>query len=192
MHVVPRIGLFGGTFDPPHLGHLAVARAALEAFHLDRLIFIPCLIAPHKSEEKPTAVEHRLRMLQLALQNEPQFEISTVELERKPPSYSCDTVKHFRASHPEAQLFWILGSDQWEVIETWRDIREMAGLVQFIVVARPEMVQPRLGIIPLRLGAQSDSSSSRVRKKLRAGLPVNDLLPSSVEQYIRQQQIYFK
>lgn len=185
-----RIGVFGGTFDPVHAGHLLIARFALEKLRLDRVIFVPCALSPHKLARHPVSGLERTRLLRAALRGLPGMEVSTVELERKPPSFSIDTATHFSRLHPKARLFWIMGSDQWEALPKWKDYRALARLVEFAVFPRPELPRQGRGIRFLPLGLRFDISASMIRDRLRRGLPVRGMLPEAVERQIARKGLY--
>ena len=128
-----RIALFGGTFDPVHCGHLRVARNALEALNLDRIIFIPWRQSPHKEDGTLASEDDRLEMLHLALEDHPWAVVSEIEMLLPPPSYSWVTAEAMKEVYPEARLFWLMGSDQWSVIQSWARPDHPAALVELIV-----------------------------------------------------------
>ena len=190
-----RIGLLGGTFDPPHLGHLKIARAAKRKFKLDRVIFVPCDVSPFKTGNEPSASPtNRLKMLKLLIKNKPWCDISTFELELKGASYSYRTAEHFHRLYPRSELFWILGTDQWERLDEWKNLSRLAELVTFIVFSRPDPPQTREGIRHLHLHAPIDISSSMIRDFYRSeekgGRTVRSFLPQSVHGFIRREGLY--
>ena len=133
-----RIALYGGTFDPVHLGHLEVAHRVTELFEIDRVLFIPAQIAPHKLLRAVTAPIHRYAMLVLATQSEPRLFISTFELDAPDRRYTVDTVAHFQSTFDDStELFFIMGADSWSEITTWRDWERLLTMTNHIVVARP-------------------------------------------------------
>ncbi len=132
-----RVGLFGGTFNPIHNGHLMVARRALAHVSLDRLYIVPCRTPPHKSPAYLAPAAHRLRMIELALPDDGRLRLSTVEIDRRGPSYTIDTVTRFaRQITPEAALFLIMGMDAFLEIHTWKAYRRLLAVVQPVVVSR--------------------------------------------------------
>ena len=131
-----KIALFGGTFDPVHEGHLEVAANAVKALSLDRVIFLPCRQSPHKSVAAGASEQQRLEMLRLTTQALPWAEVSDWEYEQPIPSYSWRTAEAFLEQFPEAELYWLLGGDQWEVLPTWNRFDYLVKLVRFIVHAR--------------------------------------------------------
>src|SRR5205085_156177 len=134
---MPRIALFGGSFDPVHLGHLLVAQAAREELGLVRLFFIPAAHSPFKPESAPTAANERLRLLRLALIGKPWCEVDEQEIRRGGVSYSIDTVRDFARRFPEAELYYLIGADNVPHLPKWREAAELARLAQFVAIARP-------------------------------------------------------
>jgi len=132
-----KFGLFGGSFDPVHLGHLLVARAAREEAGLERVFFILAAQSPFKPEARPAPPEARLRLLRLALAGETAIEVDEQEIRRGAPSYSIDTVRDYVRRFPDAELFYLIGADQTAQLRLWREAGELARLVQFLVIPRP-------------------------------------------------------
>ena len=133
-----RIGLYGGTFDPVHVGHLTVARTLLELFALDELLFIPAHVAPHKRESVVSPGSYRFAMLVLATQDEPRMRVSTVELDAPERPYTVETLARLKERFgPAAQLFFVMGADSWSEIRTWREWERVLSLTNHIVMARP-------------------------------------------------------
>src|SRR4051812_21402900 len=119
-----RTGLFGGSYDPIHLGHLILAREALEQLGLDRVIFIPAAISPHKLHREPAPAETRLEMVRVAIEGEPGFEVEDCELGRGGPSFTIDTVRWLRERHPGDEFFYFIGDDNLAKLDTWLEIDE--------------------------------------------------------------------
>ena len=133
-----RVALYGGTFDPVHLGHLEIARGVSELFEIQRVLFIPALIAPHKQTREVTSAIHRYAMLALATQDDPRLFVSTFELDAPDRRYTVDTVAHFQSSLGDSsELFFIMGADSWSEITTWRDWEQLLTMENHIVVTRP-------------------------------------------------------
>lgn len=191
-----RVGLFGGTFDPVHVGHLILAADVLEKFELDRLIWIPAGQTPLRTKATAAAGEHRLAMVRRALSGMPGMEASGVELERGGLSYTVDTVGWWRAKVPGAAFFWILGRDQFATLGGWHRAGDLAREVEFIVLERPgeEIIEPWWPDGTLRwqpcAGRRLDLSSTEIRRRLAEGLPVKPFLPAGVENYILEHQLY--
>ena len=137
-----KIGLFGGTFDPIHWGHLRSAEEVREAFALDRVLLIPAASPPHKKRQPTTSPGDRLKMVRLAIAKNPSFAVSTVEISRRGKSYSVDTIRHFAARWPKDALYFILGLDAFREIGSWKDFQEIFPLCHFIVISRPGHGEP--------------------------------------------------
>ena len=133
-----RIALYGGTFDPVHVGHLSVARRLAELFGLDELLFVPAYVAPHKRGRAVSPALDRYAMLALATQDEPRFRVSSVELDAPQRPYTVETLAHFKDSFgPAIRLFFVMGADSWAEITTWREWERLLGMVEHVVVTRP-------------------------------------------------------
>jgi nicotinate-nucleotide adenylyltransferase len=133
-----RIGIYGGTFDPVHLGHIEIARRVAQLFGIEIVIFVPALLAPHKLTRAVSSHLHRYAMLVLATENEPRLMVSTFELEASGRRYTVDTVAHFQSQFAgTAELFFIMGADSWSEITTWRDWERLLSMTNHIVVTRP-------------------------------------------------------
>jgi nicotinate-nucleotide adenylyltransferase len=188
-----RIGLFGGSFDPVHLGHLLVAQAAREELNLDRLYFIPAAQSPFKPERRPTAAAERLRLLRLALARKAWCEIDEQELKRGGVSYTIDTLRDYARRFPGAQLSYLIGSDHVSQLPKWRDADELARLAQFVVLPRPGQGEAPFPP-PFRghtlKGFPLGVSSSQLRARIKAGLSINYLVPAAVAEAIRNNGLY--
>ena len=167
-----RIGLFGGSFDPVHLGHLLVAQAACEELNLDRLFFIPAAQSPFKPGTEPAPDVLRLRLLRLALAGCANYEVDAQEIHRGGTSFTIDTVRGYANRFPEAALFYLIGADHVQKLPQWRAAEELAGLVEFVVIPRPGEA-PGPSHAPFRLhrlrGFPVAVSSSMIRARRRAG-----------------------
>ncbi len=188
-----RIGLFGGTFDPVHRGHLLVARAAMEEASLDRLFFIPAARSPFKESQQPSAGTDRVRWLRLALAGESCYEIDERELERGGISYAIDTVHAYQQQFPEAQLCYLIGADHLEKLHQWRDAAKLADALEFLVVPRPGEIEKAVPS-PFRgaflSGFPCSIAASKIRERVRSGQSITELVPSFVEQDIVNRGIY--
>ncbi len=165
-----RIALYGGTFDPVHDGHVAVARELLKLFALDEVLFIPAHVAPHKRRNVPhTSPLHRYAMLALATQGETRFRISTVELDEPERPYTVETIARLKDATPEARFLFVMGADSWAEITTWREWERLLSMVAHVVVTRPgydiptDHVTPeaRARIVDLRLHGEPDAREGR-------------------------------
>jgi len=188
-----RIGLFGGSFDPVHLGHLLVAQAAREELDLSRLFFIPAAQSPFKPDAQPSPAPERLRLLRLALAGQAWCEIDDQELHRGGLSYTVDTLRDYARRFPDAQHFYLVGADHLPQLLQWRAAEELARLVEFVVIPRPGQAEAPFPE-PFRgrwlKGFPLGVSSSQIRARAKAGLPINHLVPSPVAEAIRNNRLY--
>ena len=184
-----RAAIFGGSFDPVHRGHLQIAEAAREALDLDRVLFIPCRQSPHKEDATVADEEERLEMLHLATEDCPWAAVSELEMLLPPPSFSWITAEAVREIYPEARLFWLLGADQWSVIQSWARSDHLAQLVEFIVHDRGDPPEAVAGFRVHFLHGHHPASSSAIRRMAATGLPAQ-WLPEKVEQFIRSRGLY--
>ena len=189
----PRLGLYGGSFDPLHRGHLLVAQAALEELALDRLFFIPAAQSPFKPGSRPAPDAARLRMLRRSLAGQSRTEVHCDELTRGGVSYSIDTVNAFRARNPGAELFWLIGADHVPTLPQWREALALAEAVTFVVIPRPGQPQATLPP-PWRLrhlrGWPLGVSSSEIRDRVRNGMSFEHLVPSGTAEIIASERLY--
>lgn len=195
-----KIALFGGTFDPIHRGHLAVAQAAAEAFKLDRIHFVLADTPPHKQSKPITPYKHRLAMLELALEGEERFSASRIE-ERRTKSrpeanYSIDTVRRFKqAMAKRDKLFFIIGMDSFLQLDKWKEPEALMTECEFIVVSRPghasKSAKPAFATkVHLLQTVAVDISSTQIRETVAQGKPLEDLVPGTVAQYIKRHRLY--
>ena len=190
-----KIGFLGGSFDPVHFGHLMAAQDAYEQCHLDRLILVPAAHAPLKPNEAVSSAEERLAMLRASVEWDKRFEISDFELRRGGVSYTIDSVRHFRALFPKDELYWIIGGDQLPKLHLWKDIVELAKLVEFIFLERPGHPVKAVPDIPgLRLrrcdGHLLAISSTELRERVIHDLSLDYFVPHKAIVYIREQRLY--
>lgn len=189
-----KIGLLGGSFDPVHNGHVAMARAALAA-GMDRVVLIPAAQAPLKPSAVRASAEDRLAMLRLAFEDLPAAEVSEIEIRRGGVNYTVDTVRALRAAWPDDDLCWIIGADQLARLGAWREIDALSGLVEFLCAARPGYALsgpegvPGLRWRPLG-GPEWDVSSSVVRSRLEAGGSLRGLVPDKAIEYLERNRLY--
>jgi nicotinate-nucleotide adenylyltransferase len=189
-----RIGMLGGTFNPIHNGHLVLAKECLDRFGLDRVVFIPAHIPPHKEVECGISAADRLNMVRLALEGNGKFEISTYEIDKKDVSYSVDTIRRFREKYgKDAQLFFLTGSDWAGDLSTWKNIDEILGLVTFVIASRPggsaEKSPFDRKITRIEIPAL-DISSTDIRSRVKKRQPIDHLVPKLVVRYIRDKALY--
>jgi nicotinate-nucleotide adenylyltransferase len=189
------IGLYGGTFDPPHLGHLVLAEFAMDALRLDSLIFIPAWHSPFKADTASAPAAHRAEMLRLALSDQPRYELSLCELEREGPSYTADTVHAMRSRHPGATLLLLMGADAFADFPLWNNPEAIVADATLAVAQRSGFP---LDLASHPFGAHArvfdmpriDISSTLIRERVRARRSVASLLPWSVRVYIDAQRLY--
>ena len=185
-----RVGLYGGSFNPVHFGHLWVARAAQEELGLGSVVFVPAARSPFKPQGSMAGGASRLRWLRLALAGCRGWEIDTFELDRGGISYTIDTVRHYRSTRPGASLFYLIGADHLAQLPKWREAEALADLVEFVVVPRPG--QERCACPPpfrchwLR-GIPIGVSSSEIRRRLEVGLPLDWLAPEAVTEALERE-----
>jgi nicotinate-nucleotide adenylyltransferase len=188
-----RLGLFGGSFDPVHVGHLLVAQAACEELQLLRLFFIPAAQSPFKPESRPAPARERLRFLRLALAGFCHYEIDDQEIDRGGTSFTIDTVHDYRRRFPQAELFYLIGADHLALLPKWRAAEELAGLLEFVVIPRPGEKAAALPA-PFRVrtltGFPLGVSSSQIRARVRAGLSIRGLVPDAVVEAIENNRLY--
>jgi nicotinate-nucleotide adenylyltransferase len=187
------IGVFGGSFDPVHLGHLLVAQAAREELNLAQLFFVPAAQSPFKPDTRPTPAQMRLRLLRLALAGKAWCEIDEQEIRRGGVSYTIDTVRDYAGRFPQTQLFYLIGADHVPQLPKWRAAEELARLAEFVVIPRPGQAQTPFPA-PFRgrwlTGFPLGVSSSQIRERVKAGLPVDHLVPCLVAEAIRNNGLY--
>ena len=182
-----RIGIYGGTFNPVHHGHLILARQALEEFKLDRLVFVPASESPFKIQNHSAPAGDRLAMLRLAIAGEDRFSADPLEIERGGISYSIDTVKMFRNRDPGAELFFLVGEDNADRLTEWHRFEELKKLVCFVVLSRSEDFQsPEYPVVQRRI----EISSTEIRNRVANQESITYLVPESVKHYIEQHQLY--
>ena len=188
-----QLGLYGGAFDPVHLGHLLVAQAAIEELGLDKLYFIPAFQSPFKQQDKPVSPELRLRWLRLALAGKTNCEIDEQEIRRGGVSYSIETARDYAKKFPRAKLYYLVGADNVPKLPEWREADELAKLLEFAAVPRPgqappEFPRPFQGRV--LKGFPIEISSSDIRARVKNGLLIDFLVPPFVAQAIRDTGAY--
>lgn len=199
------IGLLGGSFNPIHVGHLVLAEEARQRLGLQRVLFVPTAVSPHKLGKSHAPAEDRLRMVQLAIAGSPAFEASDVELRRQGPSYSIDTVRQLREqSEGRWDIHFLVGADTLPELPAWHRVGELADLCRFVVFSRPGGSLDALE--PLRAALREDQvaaiaarrfempligvSSTDIRRRVREGLSIRYLVPEAVGQYIAAKGLY--
>jgi nicotinate-nucleotide adenylyltransferase len=197
-----RLGIFGGTFDPVHLGHLLLAEQCREQCELDAVWFVPAGSPPHKSVAELTPGQVRAEMLDLAVAGRPEFAVNRMELDRPGRSFTIDTLEELKAADPDRELYFIVGADSLADLPTWREPRRILELATLLVANRgdrplpgPESLQPELGgdaLERIRIVTMPavDFSASDIRNRVRTGRSIRYLVPRAVEAYIEQHGLY--
>ena len=191
-----RIGIFGGTFNPVHYGHLINAQAVLEDFNLQAILFLPSKSPVHKELDGNSNHEERLEMLALAINDNKSFDVSRIEIDRDSPSYTITTIQHLQKEFQGAEFFLIIGVDSYNEFHTWKDFRKIIKLVSLIVMKRPGSKPDNKEILDIANEVHFagnptiDISSSRIREYIRDGRSIKYLVPSRVEEYIYQNGLY--
>ena len=193
------LGIIGGTFDPIHNAHLFIAEEARVRFARDRVLFIPNAVPPHKQDESVSDSASRLRMVELAVEANPWFECSRIEIERPGPSYAVDTLTELRRHEPDAELYFVTGMDTLAEIPTWHRPDEVIRLAQFIVAERPGcswaevMTELPVDLVQRvrRMATHNlEISSTDIRRRVQQHLPIRYLTPDSVVQFIADNGLY--
>ncbi len=218
--MLQKIGILGGTFNPVHYGHLAAAEEVRNRLELDRVLFIPSNVPPHKQDENVPSALQRMEMVRLATSGNPYFEPSDLEIRRGGTSYTIDTVKALRQSYPGAELYFITGLDTFLEIQTWHEWAQLLTLCRFVVLSRPgyrfadlakidflkssekelsrldqgdllhAVITPQAYMICLEMIPLYDISSTDIRRRVKEGLSIKYLLPEVVEIYIIKKRLY--
>ncbi|HTD76743.1 MAG TPA: nicotinate-nucleotide adenylyltransferase [Chloroflexota bacterium] len=194
-----RLGLLGGTFDPPHYGHLLAAQEVAWRLHIDRVLFLPARQNPLKRGEPSSSAEDRCEMVALAVADNPIFELSRLDLDRPPPSYTADLLRALQS--PEHELFFLVGADILPELPKWREPQQIVQLARLVVVNRPGAPSPDMERVEAVLpGVRErvdrvqipgvDVSSREIRKRVAAGRPIRYLTPPAVERYIIDRRLY--
>lgn len=186
-----KIGVFGGTFNPPHLGHLMMAEMVGQHLELDEVWFMPTAKPPHAPGKNTIASHHRLKMVELAIANNPLFKIQPYEVHRGGKNYSVDTMHHFVETHPDTDFYFIIGGDSVRDLPTWRNVEELSQLVQFVGVQRPG-VSIESSHYPI-LWVETpliDLSSTDIRLRVFLDQSIRYQVPLEVEAYIHSQNLY--
>ncbi|MCQ9208192.1 MAG: nicotinate-nucleotide adenylyltransferase [Omnitrophica bacterium] len=186
-----RIGILGGTFNPIHLGHLALAKESAELLGLEKVIFVPTNLPPHKSTEELLPADQRYRMIALAIKSNPVFKVSDLEIRRGGLSYSIETVRAFKSIYAHRNLYFIVGSDFLREFSTWKDIAKLSKSCKFVIAQRPGFVIKRLHKNMQSISITAfDISSTDIRKRIRLKKSIQYLVPEEVRKYILRKKLY--
>ena len=196
-----RVGIFGGTFDPIHMGHLIVAETIMDEFHLDKVVFIPAAVPPHKLGRQISPAKHRYMMTMLATCSNPRFQVSDMEMHRQGPSYSRDTLAQLIKEHgSDTEFYFIVGADSVENLHTWNRIDELLTMCHFIGASRPgcmpdmEKIAQRFGPLAEKIHCletpELEISSTEIRHRVGQKRTIRYIVPETVEQYIYKEKLY--
>lgn len=197
-----RLGIYGGTFDPVHYGHLLLAEQCREQCRLDEVWFVPANVAPHKTGAETTSGTARAEMLEFAVAGCPRLRVSRRELERPGPSYTVDTLQSLHDEDPRRELFFLIGGDSLTDLPTWREPRRIAQLATIVAVNRGDRPLPDMASLEARLGKETaarvcfvqmpgvDLSATDIRRRVREGRGIRYMLPRAVEVYIQEHRLY--
>lgn len=187
---VRRIGLFGGTFNPPHMAHLLMANEVAEKLQLDEVRFMPNAVPPHKLKQGDATAQQRLEMTRRAIADNAKFVLEPFEIERGGVSYSYETMLQLTKREPDVQFYFIIGGDSIDELHTWYQIDELVKLVRFVGVGRPGYLSESVYDVERVEAPLMDLSSTLIRDRLKNKTTVTYLLPEAVEQYIREEGLY--
>ena len=186
-----KIGILGGTFNPAHSGHLILAEEAREKLGLDKVIFVPANLPPHKDNGDIAQASFRLKMLKLAVKGNKHFCVSDIEIKRQGRSYTIDTIKEFKRKYPADELYFIIGSDLLKYLDEWKDLNEINKLVKFVAATRPgyslEKIPPYIHTLGIRA---VDISGFEVRRCIKEGKSFRYLVPDAVFNFINKKGLY--
>jgi nicotinate-nucleotide adenylyltransferase len=190
-----KVGIFGGTFNPPHMGHLIIAERVRADLELSKIVFVPSFISPHKQDREIASGEERLMMLRLAIGGDTRYEVSDLELRRGGVSYTVETLAEMARTLPGDELFFLLGMDNLIEFDTWKDPQRITELATIVVMTRPGFARPdRLPVDGLNLiycdVPEIAISSTEIRRRIQGGDSIRFLLPEAVEEYIRGRGLY--
>jgi len=184
-----RIGLLGGTFDPPHNGHLTIAKEAVQSLDLDEVWFIPTYEPPHKTVAYTNSI-HRLRMLELMIEDEEKFCVETIEIDRQGTSYTIDTIKSLTSMYPNYAFYFIIGADQVKTLHEWHGIDELINMIEFVGVERPGVTWEETIKVTKLSVRQIDLASTTIRECIKDGKSVETFIKPAVFSYIKEHELY--
>ena len=185
-----KVGILGGTFDPVHLGHLIMANEAYHALSLDELRFMPSAVPPHKKSHLITSNDHRIKMVELAIEDIPYFKLERIEFERSGLSFTYDTINQLKIREPDIEIFFIIGGDMIDYLPQWHKIKELMNDVQFVGIRRTGSSGETDYPVHMLETPMIDLSSSFIRQRLNQNIDVTFLLPYKVFEYIKQEGLY--
>jgi len=200
-----RLGIFGGSFDPVHYGHLLLAEACREQARLDAVWFVPAATAPHKQDQTPASAEQRVEMLRLVIGGQSTFDVCDIEIKRGGVSYTVDTLRELKSQESSRELFLLLGGDSLSDLPTWRAADEVCRLALPVVVGRPGSAKPDFSVLagvapPEQIQAMQQQqvempliglSSQEIRRRVAEGRSIRYMTPRAVEEYIKTAGLYY-
>ncbi len=195
-----RLGIFGGTFNPPHIGHLILADTAADTLGLDRVYFTPAADPPHKVGMPRASVEHRVKMVELAIEGNPNLELSRIDVDRPGPHYTTDMVNIFRRQYPQAQFYFLMGSDSLRDLLTWDRHKELVDLCYIVVMSRP-VLPPDMATLYAEIPALRDKlisisspeielASTHIVARIKNGQSVRYRIQDQIRDYILEHGLY--
>ncbi len=191
MPVKSKIAIFGGSFDPVHLGHVDLAAESKSAIGLDKIIFLPCLKSPHKTNIPSASPDQRLEMLKIATQEHEWIDVSRWEIDRPSPSYSWLAAEHFINEFPGSEMFWIIGNDQWQKIETWAEPERLSENLTFVVFPREgQTPESKNNFKSIVIDFRHEASSTSIREHIATDQLASSLLNPQVKEFINQNRLY--
>jgi nicotinate-nucleotide adenylyltransferase len=186
-----KIGILGGTFNPIHIGHLILAEEAREKLSLDKIIFVPAYLPPHKDSADIAPAKQRLEMVKVAIRTNRKFSVSDIEIKRDGRSYTIDTLRAFKEIYPRDELYFIIGSDLLKYLDEWKELKDIIAMVKFIAATRPgyalEKIPSYISTLPIRA---VDVSGFEIREAIRQGKSFRYLVPEAVFRYICKKRLY--
>ena len=185
-----KVGILGGTYNPPHIGHLIIANEVKHALQLDEVRLMPTALPPHKNADNEVTIEQRLEMVKLAVEDTPGLTVSSFEVDRGGVSYTFDTMMRLTEEEPNTAFYFIIGGDMIDQLDTWHRIDELVELITFIGVNRPGWKSETDYPVKLVDIPEIDLSSTVLRDRFKTGGPVTFLMPKSVEAFIRREGLY--
>jgi len=186
-----KIGILGGTFNPIHLGHLILAQEVMEKLNLEKIIFVPAYLLPHKDNSDIAPALDRFKMVKLAIKGNKRFSVSDIEIKRKGRSYTIDTVKEFKKLYPNDELYFIIGSDLLNYLDSWKDLDEILKLINFVVATRPGYPLEKIPAHIFRIDIRAiDISGFEIRQAIKNKKSFRYLVPESVYRYINKRGLY--
>lgn len=185
-----KIGILGGTFDPPHIGHLIIANECLTQAALDEIWFMPNNIPPHKQKTDKVTNEARSKMVQLAIHDHPSFKLESIELKREGKSYTINTIKQLLDQYPSYEFYFIIGGDMIEYLPNWYNIDELVEIVRFLGVKRPDYNHQTKYPVQLLNIPEIHISSTQIRERVEKGVSIRYLVPDTVRKFIEENGIY--